>query len=418
MRLNQYFGTGVGAGSMVVGKGLEEFEASQLPESADGVPETPEEALASLQDADEAQAHYVGEVDKLQEAEAALEQYLDVIRKANSSGFGLSPDAVSMLSIGLEHWERKFPMPELGLEDFPITASSAQGADNAEKGLGARLRKLWDMIKKAWAAIKDAAVAYYRKIVAGVNNASKRAEELLGKVNGTPNKADPASFDVKAPQFLFVGATFVGQDLGVLPDIAKWAFVDYPKAVEDYYTAFATLVRRLRPEDDLEHFQAELGKLKAPAGAPTESSGDDLVIKLRKGVPGNLQFVLNKAPLKLWIKPNTQRMGAPDSVTVKPESIQKIKARVEEVVKCLAAGVQSDPAMKGVSTALTSLTTTVDAYGKKEFDADVVPKAVMRAAQDVQGLGSTDHNKLMAYTVKVAMANLMLLEHELAAHAA
>lgn len=418
MRLSNYYDIGSLTAVPVIGKGLEDFAEGAPVEPVVETPETPEEVVAGLDSADEAQQHYVGEVEALQEAEVALEEYMGIVTGANRTGCGLSPDAVKLLALGLSQIERKFPMPALGLEDFPVTASSAQGTDNAEKGIGARLRKLWDMIKKAWVALKEAAVAYYRKIVAGVNNASKRAEELLGKVNSTPNKADAASFDVKSPQFLFVGATFIGQDLGVLPDIAKWAFEDYPKAVEDYYTGFATLVRRLTPEDDLEHFQAELGKLKVPAGAPTETSGDKLIIKLRKGVPGNLQFVLTKSPMKLFIEPNVQRMGAPDSVTVKPESIQKIKARVEEIVKCLAVGVQSDPAMKGVSTALTSLTTTVDSYGKKSFDTDVVPKAVMRSTQEVQGLGSNDHNKLMAYTVKVAMAQLALLEHELSAHTA
>lgn len=439
MRLNQYFGTGVGAGAIAVGKGLEDFEAAQIPESADGIPETPEEALASLQDADEAQAHYVGEVDKLQEAEVALEQYLDVIRKANRTGYGLSPDAISMLSIGLEHWERKFPMPELGLEDFPIVAG-AKGTDNAEKGLGARLKKVWEMIKKAYALLKEAAVAFYNKLTSNLGRLDKQCEHLLGKLKGMKNNPEVGQFEVKGATLLFNQKKFVGQDAATMDTLTQWAFSKYPTDLERYIKEVTTLIRGLKPESTYLTFAASLKALKMPLGGlhPNLVERDQEGVFQYDNMPGNQAVVIHwpkvrdgsyydvATAIREFDIRIAQLAGAPtppDSVTVTPTSVEVLRRRVETIGNAIKAAIGREADVKGVSTAVVGLNTaTEECYkrnGSPVMGEDMSKHPALLATYlvgSVQKMSTAGLNSILAYVTKVYHAQLALIEREVAAH--
>ena len=441
MRLNNYFDISALAAVPVLGKGLEEFEATAGAEPVVETPETPEDVVAGLDTAEEAQAHYVGKVDELQQAEVALEQYLDVITKANRTGYGLSPDAVKLLSIGLEHWERKFPMPDLGLEDFPIVAG-AKGTDNAEKGLGARLKKIWEMIKKAYAALKEAAIEFYNKITSNLSKLDKRCEHLLGKLKDVKNNPNVASFEVKGAPMLFNQKKFVGQDVATMDKLSDWAFSKYPLDLDRFIKEVTTIVRGIKPESTYQAFAKDLYAVKKPLGGLHGNlvGGDADGVFHYENLPGNAVLVVcwpkadgdsyfdvAQSLRKFDIHTATIQGSSPqpDSVQVTPTSVEIIRRRLDAIDKALKLAIGRESDVKGVSTAIVSLNTATDDCHKRNgspvgFGENASKHPALLATYlvgAIQKMSTSGLNSLLAYVAKVYNVQLTLIEREIAAHA-
>lgn len=440
MRLNNYFDISALTAVPVLGKGLEEFEATAGAEPVVETPETPEDVVAGLDTAEEAQAHYVGEVEELQQAEVALEQYLDVVAKANRTGYGLSPDAVKLLGLGLEHWERKFPMPALGLEDYPVIASSAQGADNAEKGIMARLKKVWEMIKKAYAHLKEAAAAYYHKITSSMHSLDKRCEQLQGKLKDLKNNPDAADFEVKNAPMLFTGTKFIGQEPASMKEFNYWAFNKYPTDLDRYIKEITQLIRDIRPESTHVTFTKALLAVKMPIG----NMYTNLHHKDKEGVfyyddlPGNKVLMIDWPKMDDSYRSVAEAVrgfnidmgtladapASPESVTVTPSNVDTLKRRLDTISKAVKEAMLRESDVRSVNTAIVSLNTATEDCHKRNgsptnFGADGTKHPSLLATYlvgSVQKMSTTGINNILAYVAKAYHAQLMLIDREIAAH--
>lgn len=185
------------------------------------------------------------EFQRVQDAGAALESYIELVRQAGRDG--ISRQAAAILNVGLKHTYAQLGLGQVttGLEDYVTcstldarrsTVVSLEELEEKKKGI---LARLWELIKKGLAAIGD----FFKNLTSKASKVKEKAEDAKAK-NKKSNVVEGTEFKINDIQASRVwnsldDGSYLNVDSKAEIAAVEFANKDFPKAVYETFEMYS-----------------------------------------------------------------------------------------------------------------------------------------------------------------------------------
>ncbi len=392
--------------------------------------------------------------DALVEAQCAMESYAALLSAATNEG-GIDGHSAAFLRVGLERYEDLFGLSEPltpSVEAFGGSASKQHATTVSLEKLSETLKKGWEIIKKALAALWNALKDVYAKATGAATRLERRAKELevkAAKLIGTD--APDAKITIRGASKLFADGENLAGDIKPIAGFVAFANKVYPETILRYVAdvagavgsydpargkdaAFTGLTSKILSIGDV---VARFSEFKA-ASASDRRFGRDVYVVRSEVLPGN-QALYISAPqrdgasmeekirklggsLNAQMLVDTGAKAAPESVEVEVKGPAQLKNTAAEIARTAAAVVRGADNADKVKKAVDELIKAGDALKERADKAELSSEhqqqvdAVLRGLVSVQKLLGTSINGMLSYSVSALNVQLAVVERQLAAY--
>ncbi|ARV76865.1 virion structural protein [Pseudomonas phage Phabio] len=181
------------------------------------------------------------DVGELEKAKASVEGYLGILASMRKRGVEMSPELRTSMAIGLESISQELFQTEIiTLEDFKFSNEAEGGEfveddtgfdgtrDKTEKGLSARLKQIWEAIKRAYHRSLSALIDLYRSLT---TDTAKLSEHLKGLRKRVGKLEGGKEIQLKNSTRLTMGDEFVGNSAVAvkrITSVGKELLINFP----------------------------------------------------------------------------------------------------------------------------------------------------------------------------------------------
>lgn len=175
---------------------------------------------------------------ELEKAKASVERYIGILDRMAGKGVEMSNELREAMAIGLENISADLFEPEIvTLEAFKVSNedgavvatgrttdyddddSEFDGArDKTKKGLGGKLKQIWEAIKRAFFRSLSAMQDLWQSFTADTGKTQEHLKDLLGRVKALEGGSE---MTIKNATRLMIGDEFVGDSRSAIKEIAK-----------------------------------------------------------------------------------------------------------------------------------------------------------------------------------------------------
>lgn len=417
--------------------------------------EAEESAAAGILSQSEIDSEVMGkilkDVGELEKAKASVEGYMNILESMRKRGIEMSPELRTSMSIGLESISQELFQAEIiTLEDNNKLGHDGHGEfvddeagfdgtrDKTQKGLSARLKQIWEAIKRAYHRSLSALIDLYRSLT---TDTAKLSEHLKGLRKRVSKLEGGKEIQLKNSTRLTMGDEFVGNSAVAvkrITSVGKELLINFPSQLVKIFQSIEkgvgfmsdTFAQTLDEfEDVVERSFTSLHQLskndrdKAPSGFL-----DVTELKWSEALPGNRALYVgikrgenrpgkaieesanfaNTVRINFSAMPNESTHSSERTI-VSPDAAEatEVIRALEDLIYQVAARREGQDAIKKLVN-ITRSKTWEDIFSGKGANESTITSMIM--AQGLASAATTSEHAFIGYVISTVKAYIGFLE--------